>query len=145
MIHRISYLATMKTSRLIPFCICLFLFFGCTDALNCIIPKEPELGNKEFPIASTETYYYVDITAHINNEPRDNDYDYYFEVDGLPLGMDYFVNYRTISIEGTPVLPGTYDITIYLDVDGPFRNNFDDAPEVLCNYSTFKTYILIVE
>ena len=85
----------------------MFVIFGCEDGLNCIIPKEPELPNKSFPIASTETYYYADLRAEINNEPRDDDYDYFFEIEGLPLGLDYFVNYRTISIEGTPELTGT--------------------------------------
>ncbi|WP_178988130.1 hypothetical protein [Winogradskyella schleiferi] len=120
------------------------LFLGCENGINCIIPKEPELPNKSFPIASTESFYYTDLRVGITNEPRDEDYDYYFDVSGLPVGMDYFVNYRTISIEGTPEFTGTYRITIYLDVDGPFREYEDDS-DVLCNYSTSKTYILIVE
>jgi len=132
----------MKSIYIFPLIFCL-LFLSCDDELNCLIPREPELPNKSFPIASTTSYYYTDLNAEINNEPRDDDYDYYFEVEGLPLGMDYFVNYRTISIEGTPETLGTYDITIYLDVDGPFRN--DDEQVILCNYSTQKTYTLIVE
>ena len=58
--------------------------------------------------------------------------------------MDYFVNYRTISLEGTPEVSGIFDIIIYLDVEGPFRNDYDD-PDVLCNYGTSKTYTLIIE
>ena len=122
----------------------LFLCLGCDDALSCLIPKEPELDNKSFPIGSIESYYYVDLKAEINNEPRDDDYDYYFEVEGLPLGMDYFVNYRTISIEGTPDETGVFDITIYVDVEGPFRD-YDEDPSPLCDYSTSKTYTLIIE
>lgn len=132
----------MKYCKVLPL-LCL-LFFSCRE-LDCLIPQEPELPNKSFPIASTESYYYVDLRAEINNEPRDDDYDYYFEVEGLPIGMDYFVNFRTISIEGTPELSGIYDIIVYLDVDGPFRDYFDEVPNVLCNYSTSKTYTLIVE
>ncbi|MCT4630015.1 hypothetical protein [Winogradskyella sp.] len=118
------------------------LIFSCDEPL-CVFPKEPELDNKEFPIGSTESYYYVDLKAEINNEPRDNDYDYYFDVVGLPQGMDYFVNYRTISLEGTPEESGIFDITVYLDVEGPFRD--DDESDVLCDYSTSKTYTLIIE
>ena len=135
----------MKNSRFFPLIFLMFLFFSCEDILECIIPKEPELANKEFPVGNTENYYYVDVRAEINNEPRDDDYDYYFDVNGLPQGMDYFVNYRTISIEGTPEETGTFDVTIYLDVDGPFRNDFNDNGDVLCNYSTSKTYTLIIE
>ena len=132
----------MKSLYALSLLFCL-LFFGCEDGLNCIIPKEPELPNKSFPIASTESYYYADLRAEINNEPRDDDYDYFFEIEGLPLGLDYFVNYRTISIEGSPELTGTYDITVYVDVDGPFRD--EEEPTVLCDYSAQKTYTLIVE
>lgn len=133
----------MKSFYILPLLFCL-LFLSCDDPLSCLIPREPELSNKSFPIASTESYYYTDLRAEINNEPRDDDYDYYFEVSGLPLGMHYFVNYRTISIEGTPEITGTFDITIYLDVDGPFRD-YGEEPDLLCDYSTQKTYTLIVE
>lgn len=131
----------MKSRQLIPILL-LFFAFNCAEPL-CVFPKEPEIANKQFPIASTESYYYVDLQAEINNEPRDDDYDYYFDVVGLPLGMDYFVNYRTISLEGTPLETGVFEVTVYLDVDGPF-NDFDEPVE-LCNYSTSKTYTLIVE
>lgn len=135
----------MKIAHYLLFSFMVLLFFGCSDLLTCIIPKEPELGNKEFPIGSINTYYYVDLDAGIRNEPRDNDYDYFFDVEGLPLGLSYYVNFRTISIEGLPIEPGTYDITIYLEVDGPFRNQDDDVPEMLCGYTTSKTYNLIIE
>lgn len=135
----------MKFSRIILVLISLVLFVGCSDPINCIIPREPELDNKTFPIASLENYYYVELNAEIRNEPRDDDYDYYFEVEGLPQGMDYYVNYRTISVEGTPEFSGTYEITIYVYVEGPFRPIINEQPDILCNYSTSKTYILIVE
>ncbi|APY07398.1 hypothetical protein BWZ20_03375 [Winogradskyella sp. J14-2] len=122
----------------------LSTLLGCEEPL-CIFPKEPELPNKQFPIGNTEDYYYVDLDAEINNEPRDNDYDYYFDVEGLPLGMDYFVNFRTISLEGTPEEAGIFEITIFLEVDGPFRNDFDDNVDDLCSYRTSKTYTLIIE
>ena len=102
-----NFFRHMKLVKLLPVAL-FFLFFSCEDTLSCIIPKEPELPNKSFPIASTESYYYSDINAEINNEPRDDDYDYFFDVVGLPLGMDYYVNYRRLSIEGTPLNSGTY-------------------------------------
>ncbi len=133
----------MKKPLLITLLFLAFVF-SCDEPL-CIFPKEPELPNKQFPIGNTESYYYVDLDAEINNEPRDNDYDYYFDVVGLPEGMDYFVNYRTISLEGTPEVSGIFDIIIYLEVEGPFRNDYDDDSDVLCNYGTSKTYTLIIE
>jgi len=119
-----------------------FLNFGCESFFDCIIPLEPELPNAQFPIGSTETYYYTDLTAEVNNEPRDDDYDYFFDVVGLPVGMDYFVNFRTISLEGNPEETGTFEVTVRLWVDGPFNNNNDS---ILCNDTTSKTYLLIIE
>ncbi|WP_299524014.1 hypothetical protein [Winogradskyella sp.] len=132
----------MKKRLLILILLSIFIF-SCEDPF-CIIPVEPELPNKEFPIGSTENYYYVDLTAEINNEPRDDDYRYFFDVRGLPEGMNFFVNYRTISLEGTPEETGIFKITIFLDVDGPF-GNFNNDPNTLCNFSTSKTYTLIIE
>ncbi|MDY2587616.1 hypothetical protein [Winogradskyella aquimaris] len=134
----------MKIFKVLPLLLC-FMLLSCDDVFECMIGRNPSLPNKQFPIGTTEGYYYVDLSAEIKNEPRDNDYDYYFHVEGLPLGMDYFVNYRTISLEGTPEETGVFEITIYLDVDGPFRNNFDDDPDLLCNYSTSKSYTLVIE
>ncbi|MDC1504982.1 hypothetical protein N8475_07335 [Winogradskyella sp.] len=136
----------MKTFKYLITVICFMFLLGCEDGLGCaILPKGPELGNKEFPIGSTEFYYYVDLDAGIRNEPRDNDYDYFFDVQGLPLGLDYFVNFRTISIEGTPETTGTFDITITVDVEGPFRANVTEEPDILCDYSASKTYTIIIE
>ena len=128
---------------LLPFFLLFVFLVSCDDPI-CHFPKEPELPNKEFPIGSTENYYYVDLTAEINNEPRDDDYRYFFDVRGLPIGMDYFVNFRTISLEGVPEESGIFEITVFLDVDGPF-GNFNNDPNTLCNFSTSKTYTLIIE
>jgi hypothetical protein len=135
----------MKTYRFLLFFLCFPFLFSCEDTLGCLIPKEPELENKEFPIATIEEYYAVALNAEINNEPRDDDYDYFFSVDGLPLGLEFFTDFRTISIEGVPEVAGTFRITIFVDVDGPFRPMINEEPEILCNYSTSKTYTIIVE
>ena len=135
----------MKVHRFLLIFLFFTFFFSWTDFLGCLIPKAPELENKEFPIGSTEIYYVVELDAEINNEPRDNDYDYFFNVEGLPLGLDYFTDFRTISIEGVPEVAGTFDITITVRVEGPFRPIIDEEPEILCSYGTSKTYTIIIE
>jgi len=135
----------MKIHQQLSIIIFVFLFSSCEDGLNCLIPKSAELQNKTFPIANIDDYYYSDLRAEINNEPRDDDYDYYFEVEGLPMGIDYFVNFRTISIEGTPEESGTFKFTIYLFVEGPFGEQYDGSEGPICDESTSKTYTLIVE
>lgn len=132
----------MRKHYLLLLLLLSFFTFGCQNILDCIIPVEAELPNAEFPIGSTETYYYKQLTAEVNNEPRDDDYDYFFDVAGLPEGMDYFVNYRTISIEGRPLEAGTYTITIYLFVEGPFNDNNET---ILCDEDTSKSYTFIIE
>ncbi|MBO3117401.1 hypothetical protein J4050_11625 [Winogradskyella sp. DF17] len=135
----------MKSSQIILLLFC-FTLLSCNDFFECLIDRRPELPNKEFPIGDTETYYYVDLRAEINNEPRDDDYDYFFEFsDPLPEGLDFFINYRTISIEGTPREAGIYRITLNVFVDGPFRNGFVEDETILCDYSATKTYTLIIE
>ncbi len=132
----------MRSFRFVPILIGLFLFFGCEDAITCIFPKVPELYSNGFPIGSTETYYYADVSAEISNEPDDDAYDYFFEVEEpLPPGLDYYINYRTISIEGTPLVSGVYEVTIYLYVEGPF----DEDTVQLCENSIAMTYTVIIE
>ena len=55
----ISNLAIMKKQLLLS--IFLFVLLSSCEEPLCIFPKEPELDNKEFPIGSTESYYYVDL------------------------------------------------------------------------------------
>ncbi len=72
----------------------------------------------------------------------DDAYDYFFEVEEpLPPGLDYYINYRTISIEGTPLVSGVYEVTIYLYVEGPF----DEDTVQLCENSIATTYAVIIE
>lgn len=134
----------MKSLRILPFIFC-FTLFGCEDILDCIIARNPSLPDKDFGTAIVDQFYEITLSAEISNEPRDNDYDYFFNVRGLPPGMDFFVDYRRIYIEGIPIQTGLYRISVDLDVDGPFRGGFEDDGDTLCNYSTSKTYILRVE
>lgn len=141
----------MKFLRITPFLFTILLF-GCEDFLDCVVGRTPSLPDTTFPIAYTNAYYYVDISAEIKNEPRDDDYDYFFEIDedDLPDGMDYFINNRIVSFEGQPLETGTFDIEVFLYVDGPVRVDYDDDgnayyEDVLCNHSTFKTYTLVVQ
>jgi len=112
--------------------------------VNCIIPMRPELNNGNFEVGNTDSYYYAEVRAEIDNEPRDNAYDYFFDVSGLPPGLDIFVNNRTLSIEGQPTQAGTFDIVVNLYVEGPFYNDFEDATQ-LCENQTSRTYTIIIE
>lgn len=133
--------------RLLPLLLVfsLFTFNSCEDFLECIVNRRPELPDKSFGAGVVDSYYYEEFDAQIKNEPRDNDYGYNFEIDGyLPDGLSMFVNYRTVSIEGTPEFPGTYTFDIILYVDPPI--DFDtNSEKILCSESTSKEYTIIID
>ena len=72
--------------------ILLFSFFvttSCENFFDCIINVRPELPNKTFKRGAMNEFYSDELRAGIKNEPRDEDYDYYFEVyDDLPEGIE---------------------------------------------------------
>jgi len=132
------------------FMLTLLSFISCQDILECIINRHPELPNKTLGLAQVNQFYTESIQAEIKNEPLDNNYDYYFSIDGnLPRGIDYYVDYRTIVFEGEPYLTGTYKFTIRLSVEQSYNyseeceNNFNDC-DGLCAESTSQVYTIIV-
>lgn len=123
---------------------------SCQDVLECIINRHPELSNNTLPPAEVDQFYSEIITAEIKNEPSDNSYNYYFSIDGaLPRGMEYYIDYRTIIIEGTPLVSGTYKFTVRLSVEQ--ADNYAEECESslndcdgLCKESTSKVYSILV-
>ncbi|GAB1858457.1 hypothetical protein MHTCC0001_32940 [Flavobacteriaceae bacterium MHTCC 0001] len=128
----------------------LALFFistSCQDVLECIINRKPVLTDKRLNDARVGVNYFDKLTAEVKNEPRDNDYYYYYSVSGdWPLGIDIIFDYRDVIIEGIPRERGRYSFTIHLDVeqvDDYCENNLNDC-DGLCEESTSNTYILTV-
>lgn len=124
-----------------------FLITGCQDILECVINRKPVLSDNRLGTAFVNQNYSELITAEVQNEPRDNDYYYYFSVIGdLPQGMDVYFDYRDVIIEGIPRERGRYRFTIRLDVeqvDNYCENDLNDC-DGLCEESTARTYILTV-
>ena len=139
-------LAIMKPLRILPLAFC-FLFFGCEDVIECIINKRPEIHDKSFDVGYLNNYYYEEIQSEIKNEPRDNDYGYTYEIYGdLPVGLQTFANYRTLSIEGTPEVSGTYTFKVHLYVDPPeyYDDDSGQYESSMCAYSTSKEFTIII-
>ncbi len=121
-----------------------FMLLGCDNFLGCITNKRPQIHDANFGRGQVDVYYYQEVTTEIKNEPRDNDYGYYYELYGeLPEGIHMFVNYRTVSFEGTPEVPGRYTFSLGLYVDPPF--NDDGIEEVLCEDFTSKDFSIYIE
>ena len=126
------------------------LLISCQDALECIINKHPELSNQALSSAQVDQFYSDTITAQIKNEPSDDNYNYYFSIDGaLPRGIDYYIDYRTIFLEGTPLVSGTYNFTVRLTVEQSdnyieeCENKLNDC-DGLCGDTASQAYTLLV-
>ncbi len=127
-----------------------FLFCSCQDILECIINKRPELSDRKLAVAYVNQLYSEKITADIKNEPLDNSYNYYFHIDGeLPDGIEYIIDYRSIILEGRPLVSGNYKFTVRLSAEQKYNysedceSNYNDC-DGLCNEATSKTYTIIV-
>ncbi len=141
----------MKQSLAILIFLSFFLFTNCEDTLDCIINVRPVLPHKSLEIGLVNRYYFETITAEIKNEPRDNDYDYYFDISGeIPEGLNVIFDYRDVIIEGTPLKSGRYTFTVYLDVDPPYSYYYDDFgneryDDALCSDNTSKSYTIAIK
>lgn len=134
--------------RQIPFIFCLLLLVGCQDIVECIINREAQLQDKSLKSADTNYYYYETISAEVRNSPSDNNYSYYFSIsDDLPQGLDIYVDYRTIIIEGYPKTSGDFTISVYLTVEYDYsydcESEWNDCDH-LCDDDTTMDYILTV-
>lgn len=128
----------------------LVLLNSCQDVLECIINRHPELSSNALAPAQVGLLYSEIITAEIKNEPSDDSYNYYFSIDGkFPSGIEYYIDYRTIIIEGTPLVSGTYNFTVRLSVEQSNKyseeceNSFNDC-DGLCEESTSRDYTILV-
>ncbi len=137
----------MKKQLLLLLCCSFFTLYSCEDLFECVINKRPEIHDKTFRDGIVGVYYYEEVTTEIKNEPRDDDYGYFYDIYGdLPEGIQMFANYRTVSFEGTPEISGTFKFTLLLYVDPPL-NYDDDTGEyesVMCSDSTSKEFTITI-
>jgi hypothetical protein len=130
-----------------PIILLLFLITSCENFFDCIINVRPELPNKVFKRGTMNVFYSDELRAGIKNEPRDDDYDYYFEVyDDLPQGIEIYTEYNNIYFEGVPLENGTFTFTLFLSVDPPVTYDYetDRYDDPLCTDSTSKTYTIVI-
>jgi hypothetical protein len=100
------------------------LLVGCSELIDCVASARPNLHSKNLKTGTVGINYNDFIDADITNEPDDNAYDYFFQVDGnLPVGMTYHEQGRKVYFTGVPTVAGTYTFNVRLTVDPP---NYDD-------------------
>jgi hypothetical protein len=97
-----------------------FLLFGCSELIDCVASARPDLHSKPLNTGTVGSNYSDFVDADITNEPDDNAYDYFFQVDGnLPVGITYHEQGRKVFFTGVPTVAGTYTFDIRLTVDPP--------------------------
>lgn len=123
------------------------IFLSCEEVvdelIDCIINKGPVLSMKLLEGGKLNTNYYEYIEASIQNEPSDNDYEYYFDITGdLPNGVEVIIDYRKVIFEGIPGEVGTFDFTVHVTAAGPeyWDEESDTFDDNLCYYSNSKNY-----
>jgi hypothetical protein len=140
----------MKQLTNFLFFVSFLCIYSCEDIFECIINRRPELANKTLAIAHVDQFYSEVITADIKNEPYDDGYDYYFNIEGqLPRGIEYYIEYRKVILEGIPLVSGNYNFKVRLSVvqianyNDECESRFNDC-DGLCEKSTSKEYTLLV-
>ena len=135
-----------KSTQLFKICLIAsfaFLLSGCDEILECVFNINPEINQKQLVIGVVGERYRDRITAQINNEVNDNDYDYFFDVIGeLPPGIFVEFNRRSVDIFGTPEESGVYRFQVELFVERFDINGFDGSPT--CSESTIREFDLQV-
>jgi len=117
------------------------------ELLDCIINKGPELSLKLLDGGELNAFYSEYIRASIQNEPNDDDYEYYFDITGdLPEGIEVFIDYRTVTFEGIPTEIGRFEFMVHVTVAGPEywdeeSGSWDDD---LCFYSDSRSYAIVI-
>ena len=113
---------------------------------GCNSYNYPIINSKQLKDGKVDEFYSDYVSAEIKNDPNDDsDYDYYFNIsDGLPDGIDWFVEGRKVYFEGTPIDSGLFEFTIELWAEVHQEWWYlEDIPELCTDYSSkeFTMYI----
>jgi len=91
----------LKTLRYILIFLVLIQYCNCTiaDITECIIGRKPKLTETALPVGNIGYYYHATISGEIKNEPNDDSYDYFFDIDesSLPQGITFDINNRVVT------------------------------------------------
>jgi len=132
----------MKNKKIaVVFCAVL-LGSGCESAIDCLDNDGPEFDTSSIGNPVLNQVYSETIVVSINNEPRDDNFLYEFNLQGeLPDGVTGFSAGRNYVLNGTPIEEGTFRFTVYVTVN----DSLLPAESGLCYYTTSRTYEITVQ
>ena len=109
--------------------------------LQCIGNIYPSLPDQQLKAGTIGQYYYDDLVASMKNEPKNDEYYYYFEIEGqLPDGIEIYSDHRTLYFEGMPLIAGKFKFNINLNIEPYYPE-----PSVCINYDVSKEFIIIID
>lgn len=115
---------------------------GCESAIDCLDNDGPEFLTRQISDPILNQVYSETITVAINNEPRDDNFQYDFQFSGgLPAGLTGSSIGRRYLLNGTPTEQGTYQFTVFVSVD----DNLLPSESGLCFYNASQTYEINVQ
>lgn len=129
----------------------VFFFVSCEDivsdlldeAVDCIFKISPELNGDLGPGRVGSPYSGL-ITASVKNSPREDSFDYIFDVYGeLPPGVEYSIIDRSVRLSGKPTASGVF--VFYINVE--IEDTLDLEDDRLCfgQKSVTQKYIIEVK
>jgi len=120
-----------------------FTLGGCDVITDCLDDDGPVFNRSTLPPATLNQVYTETIVASIENEPRDDNFDYSWSItDGaLPVGITTMVSGRRYTLSGTPIELGVYDFQVNVTVD----DGLDSESSGLCYRNRSKNFQLQVQ
>jgi len=103
----------------------IFLFVSCEDilsdlldeAVDCVFKISPELKGDLGPGKVGSPYSGL-ITASVKNSPREDSFNYIFDVYGeLPMGVGYSIINRSVRLSGKPTEPGVFIFYVNVEIE----------------------------
>lgn len=92
---------------------------ACDAVVDCFDNDGPVFDTRALVPAILNQEYLQRINVSVNNEPRDDRFDYQFRLTGgsLPAGISAEPAGRSLVLSGTPTELGTFAFTINVEVD----------------------------
>lgn len=126
------------------------LLSGCAEMFDCIAKAEPNLHSKNLAPGRVGIAYTDFIDADVTNDPNDDEYDYFFSVEGnLPAGITYHEERRRIVFTGNPTQAGRFifKVRLTIDPDEDYSDDpFDDGNRICFGDDTItKEFTMLIQ
>ena len=132
----------MKNLNVFFLALVALLITGCDTVIDCLDDDGPRFPSVAIEPGILNQVYSETVRVSINNEPRDDNFRYDFNISGaLPEGLSTASSGRDFIFSGTPTETGTFVFTLFVEVEDNFGFNDDSG---LCFFSDSRRYEMTV-